>query len=76
MRLIFTPMAAASWATICANCGISRKSSVISWVLKPALWPAAASSDLACVRFWARWATDVLVDGNTGAKGESLPRSA
>ena len=38
--------------------------------------PAADSSDLASAMFFARWATVVLVDGNTGANGLSLPMSA
>src|ERR1035441_7324641 len=44
-------------------------------VLKPLAYPAFASSFLASAKFWARWATGT-VDGNTGAKGLSLPRSA
>src|SRR5580704_834663 len=38
--------------------------------------PAAASRDLALAMFSARCAMLVSVDGKTGAKGLSLPRSA
>ena len=49
---------------------------MVRCVVKPFGCPAAASSDLALARFWVRCAIEVLVDGNTGANGLSLPRSA
>ena len=48
----------------------------MSWVENPDGWPAADSSDLAWLRFCTRCGTLVLVDGNTGANGLSLPMSA
>src|SRR5216683_6451674 len=48
----------------------------MSCVENPDGCPAAESSDLALATFCARCAMLVSVDGKTGAKGLSLPRSA
>ena len=45
-------------------------------MLNPDECPAAAISDFALAMSSARCGTLVFVDGNTGANGLSLPRSA
>ena len=49
---------------------------MVRWVSNPDACPAAASSDFAWAMSWVRCGTLVFVDGNTGANGLSLPRSA